>query len=127
MTLFRSVALLVSAVALAACEKNAVQDITGVLAGSRIRFYNFGVNAPQVNFYASDRKMTATSSTSGAEAVLGVAYGSIGSGGFYAAIEPNTYDFQGKIAAAVDKDVSVSSVSTALADGKAYSYYMSGF
>ena len=42
--------MLCCAIALAGCEKNAVQDITGSLPGARIKFFNFGVNAPQVNF-----------------------------------------------------------------------------
>lgn len=120
-------AVLLSAVALASCEKNAVQDITGTLPGARIKFFNFGVNAPQVNFYANTQKMTAITSATGTEATTGVAYGSAGNGGFYSAIDPNTYTLTGKIAATVDKDLAVSTVSTALADGKAYSYYMSGF
>ena len=127
MTTFRSIALLLSAMALAACEKNAVQDITGTLPGSRIKFFNFGVNAPQVNFYAGPTKVTAISSAIGSESALGVAYGSVGSGGFYSALTPGQYAFTGKIAAVVDKDVTISSVSTTLADGKAYSFYISGF
>ena len=102
MTTFRSIALLLSAMALAACEKNAVQDITGTLPGSRIKFFNFGVNAPQVNFYAGPTKVTAISSAIGSESALGVAYGSVGSGGFYSALTPGQYAFTGKIAAVVD-------------------------
>jgi hypothetical protein len=127
MTTFRSIAILFAAVALGACDKNAVQDITAPLPSARIKFFNFGVNAPSVNFYANDTKMTAISSTTGAESTTGVAYGSVGSGGFYGAIAPGSYTLQGKIAATVDKDLAVSKVTSTLADGKAYSFYMSGF
>ena len=126
MTKLRSIALLVSAVALAACEKNAVQDITGSLPASRIKFFNFGVNAPGVNFYANDAKITAITSATGAEATTGVATGGVGNGGFYSAIEPGQYTFRGRIAATVDKDLAVSTVPATLVAGKAYSMYISG-
>lgn len=127
MKLIRSMAALLCAVALASCEKNAVQELTGTLPGARIRFFNFGVNAPPVNFYANATKVTAISSATGTESVLGVAYGGVGSGGFYAGVDPAQYTFAGKIAAATDKDLAIASVATTLVDGKAYSFYMSGF
>lgn len=120
-------AALVGALLLGACEKAAVQDITGADPGARVRFFNFGVNAPAVNFYANDTKMTAITSATGAEATTGVGYGSAGASGYYAAIAPGSYAFTGKIAAAVDKDVAVSRVTATVADGKHYSFYMSGF
>ncbi len=127
MKIHRSLALLLCALSLSACEKNAVQDITGTLPGARIKFFNFGVNAPPVNFYANDTKVTAISSTSGAESVLGVAYGAVGAGGLYSAIEPGQYTFSGRIAAVVDKDLPISSLSATLENGKSYSFYQSGF
>ena len=126
MNTFRSIAMLLCAVALTACEKNAVQDITGSLPGSRIKFFNFGTNAPAVNFYANDSKITAITSATGVEAVTGVSSGGVGSGGFYSAIQPGSYTFTGKIAAAVDKDLVVSRATATLVDGKAYSFYISG-
>jgi hypothetical protein len=127
MNRFRTVALLLAAAALASCEKTAVQDITGPLAGSRVKFFNFGVNAPGVNFYANDTKVTAISSATGVESTVGVAYGSVGSGGFYNAIAPGQYTLSGRISAATDKDLVISSASTTIANGMAYSYYQSGF
>ncbi len=127
MTRLRAFAVLLCAVALTACEKNAVQVIAGPAPTARVKFFNFGVNAPQVNFYANTTKMTAISSTTGAESNLGVAYGAVGSGGFYAGIEPGAYTLTGKIAAAVDKDLTIATVATTLADGSEYSFYMSGF
>jgi hypothetical protein len=139
----RSIAALLCAVAFAACEKNAVQEITGPVSTARIKFFNFGVNAPGVNFYGNDTKLTAIGSTScqgvtdtatvrrcresGIESTTGVAVGGVGNGGFYSAIAPGQYTFAGKIAAATDKDLAVSSVQTAIAEGKAYSFYVSGF
>jgi len=124
---YRAFALLLGAAALSSCDKNAVQDITGSLPESQIRFFNFGVNAPGVNFYANDTKLTAISSASGTESTTGVVYGGVGSGGLYAGVEPGQYNFMGKIAAATDKDLAISSVQTNLEAGKRYSFYQSGF
>jgi hypothetical protein len=126
MNRFRSIATLLCVVALTACEKNAVQDITGTLPGARVKFFNFGVGAPSVNFYANNSKVTAVTSATGVESVVGVAFGGVGSGGFYSAIEPGAYSFTGRISAAVDKDLIISTAAATLADGKAYSYYISG-
>lgn len=126
-----SLAALLCAAALSSCdwfEKNAVQDIAGpVPAGARIKFFNFGVNAPGVNFYADDRKMTAISSATGQESITGVAYGGVGAGGFYSAIAPGQYTLAGKIAATTDKDLAISNLPTTLEEGKHYSFYQSGF
>ena len=127
MRLYKAVVALLAAVVVASCDKNAVQDITGPLESGRIKFFNFGVNAPGVNFYANTTKMTAISSTSGAEATTGVTYGSVGSGGLYAAIAPGQYAFAGKIAATVDKDLAIATINGTIADGKSYSLYLSGF
>ncbi|HUF50010.1 MAG TPA: DUF4397 domain-containing protein [Longimicrobiales bacterium] len=140
----RSIAMLLCAAVVAtACEKNAVQDITSPDAGSaRVKFFNFGVSAPAVNFYANDTKMTAINlgtcailtdanrelcTTTGTESTGGVAYGGAGSSGFYAAIQPGQYTLSGKIAAATDKDLAISSVPATIADGKHYSFFQSGF
>jgi Domain of unknown function (DUF4397) len=126
MTLYKSLGVLAGAVMLTACEKNAVQELTFSVPQAAIRFFNFGLNAPAVNFYANDTKMTAITSATGTESVLGVAYGGVGSGGFYASIAPGPYTITGKIAAATDKDLAVSTLATTLETGKAYSFYMSG-
>lgn len=120
-------AALLCVAALAGCEKNGVQELTGSTPEAAVRFFNFGVNAPAVNFYAGPTKMTAIVSATGTESVLGVGYGGVGAGGFYSAIAPAQYDFTGKIAAATDKDLTIATVNTTIVAGKAYSYYMSGF
>ena len=66
-------------------------------------------------------------STGGTESVTGTIYGGVGSGGFYASIVPGSYKLSGKIAAATDKDLTVSSVTSNIEPGKNYSFYMSGF
>jgi hypothetical protein len=130
---------LLCAAALSACVStdSAVQDITAAPPGSRVRFFNFGVCGtssttttscmPGVNFYANDTKMSAISSATGTEAVTGIAYSGASASGLYSGINPGTYTFSGKIAAATDKDLAVSSLQSQLADGKLYSVYLSGF
>lgn len=128
MNRLRSVAVLLCAATFAACdyEKNAVQDITGPLASSKIKFFNFGLNAPAVNFYANDTKMTAIFTALGTESTLGVGYGGVGAGGLYSGIEAGQYTLAGRISAATDKDLAISNLSATLGAGKAYSYYQSG-
>ena len=127
MTTQRAIAAALLAVSLTGCDKDAVQPLTGPVAGSYIKFFNFGVNAPSVNFYANDVKVTAIQSTTGTESTLGVAYGAVGLGGFYSAVDPGQYALTGRISAATDKDLTISTVNTTLEAGKKYSFYMSGF
>ncbi|MFN0097163.1 MAG: DUF4397 domain-containing protein [Gemmatimonadaceae bacterium] len=127
MTRYRALAALLLTVIFSACEKNAVQDITAPEPGARIKFFNFGVNAPSVNFYAGSAKMTATVSTTGVEAVTGVSYGAVSASGFYSGLEPGAYDLTGRIAATVDKDLVIATLPATVEDGKSYSFYLSGF
>jgi hypothetical protein len=123
------IAALLCAGVLSACSKDPVRDISGPPpAASRIRFFNFGVNAPGVNFYANTTKMTAIqNSVDGVEATTGVAYGGVVASGAYQAIAPGQYTLTGKIAATIDKDLSISPLTATIEDGKYYSYFMSGF
>ena len=130
MTNYRAFAALLGAALLSSCDKDAVQQLTGPVAGSQIKFFNFGVNAPGVNFYANDRKITAILSATGTESTNGTVYGGAagaGGSGLYSAIDPGQYALTGKIAATVDKDLTIATVSTTLENGKFYSFYMSGF
>jgi hypothetical protein len=122
-----SLAALLCAVTLASCDKTAVQDITGPLPSARVKFFNFGVGAPGVNFYANDTKLTAISSTTGSESSNGVTYGNVGSGGFYSAVDPGQYTLSAKISATTDKDLIIASSPVTIADGKSYTFYVSGF
>ena len=114
--------------ALAGCDQNTVQQLpVEPLLGSRIRFFNFGVNAPSVNFYADNVKLTAVRSETGTEATTGVSYGGVGNGGGYSQIAPGSHALTGRIAAATDKDLPIDTLTAAIADGKYYSFYLSGF
>ncbi|MHB1312059.1 MAG: DUF4397 domain-containing protein [Gemmatimonadaceae bacterium] len=132
-----SLAVLLCAAVLSSCGDEGVQTIAGPTSGARIKFFNFGVGAPGVYFYANDTKMTAIGptgattsakgvSTGGTESVTGTVYGGVGAGGYYTAIAPGPYTLKAKIAATVDKDLVVATLATTLTDGKAYSFYMSG-
>lgn len=123
-----ALAVLVAAVIGAGCEQNAVQVLPqDTLQTARIKFFNFGVNAPGVNFYANDVKMTAILSATGNEATTGVAYGGAGNGGAYSSIAPGSYTITGRIAATTDKDLPIATITGTIADGQYYSVYMSGF
>ena len=127
MTSHRVYAALLSAALLSSCDKDAVQQLTGPVPGSQIKFFNFGVGAPAVNFYANDQKITAILTATGTESTVGTVYGGAGAAGLYAAIDPGQYTLTGKITATVDKDRAIATVSSTLEDGKSYSFYMSGF
>ena len=123
--------------------RRSIQDITAPLSGARIKFFNFGVNAPAVNFYANDTKVTAISTaavrrrhdtatvrvcnTVGIEATTGTASGSPGSAGLYSAVAPAQYTFNARVATTTDKGVQVAKAPMTLVDGSAYSFYVSGF
>ncbi|HEX6575842.1 MAG TPA: DUF4397 domain-containing protein [Gemmatimonadaceae bacterium] len=128
MNRYLSAAGLLSAVLLTACdyEKDAVQDITVPPAASAIKFFNFGPGAPAVNFYANDQKVTAITSATGAESTNGVTYTNAGNGALYNGLNPGQYTFTARISATTDKDLAIASVQSTLADGKYYSYYVSG-
>jgi hypothetical protein len=125
----RSLSALLCAAALTSCdlfEKNAVRDITAPLPAANVKFFNFGVSSPGVNFYANETKMTAISSSTGSESTTGVTYGNAGSGGLYVGIDPGQYTLTGRIAAATDKDLAISTVAQSIESGKSYSFYQSG-
>ena len=80
MTIQRSIAALLAAVLLSSCyEKNAIGDIAGPAPGARIKFFHFGVNAPGMNFYANDAKVTAISSAAAGSAPRARAWASAAS------------------------------------------------
>jgi hypothetical protein len=141
MNKYKSLALLsLSVAALFACDKNGVQEITTPVIGARVKFFNFGVTAPAVNFYANAQKMTAISSaacqppqdtttvcrTTGNESTTGTGYGAAGDGALYTQVAAGQATLSGKIAAATDKDLAIASVAATLEDGKFYSYFISG-
>ena len=143
-----AIAALLAASVIAGCgDKNNLHDIAAPTAGSAVKFFNFGVNAPAVNFYANDKKITATTpSTSsicsspvdgsttdptclstGKEATTGTGYGANASTfGVYYSVAPGSYTLSGRITATTDNGVAISNTAATLENGKFYSYYLSG-
>jgi hypothetical protein len=148
MRLHKAFTPVLAVLVLAACEKDGIRDLTAPLPSAGIRFFNFAVHptgtTPSVQFYAGDRKITATSSTLcqfaadppvtandtvcvtiGRQATTGVGYGGVGSGGLYSGIEPGQYTFASRLVS--DYTTVVSSAQATIEPGKFYSYYVSGF
>ncbi|MCR4340256.1 MAG: DUF4397 domain-containing protein [Gemmatimonadaceae bacterium] len=144
MNRYGSLAVLLCAAALTACDydKNAVQDITAPsVPEARVKFFNFGISAPAVVFYADETKLTAINftgcstaaaretepcTTTGNESTGGVGYGGVAAGGLYAGIDPGQHTLSGRITATTDKGLAISNVTTTLAAGMKYSFYQSG-
>lgn len=147
MKTLRFISLLVVAVAMtSACDKNAVQLIAGPQeGGAAVKFFNFAVGSPNVNFYVNDQKVTAIGATgcfllddtnrdqclsTGREATTGVAYGSAGNGvsGWYSDVAPGQQTLLGKIVSTADslRNLPLGSLQTTIEEGKFYSYYLSG-
>ena len=142
----RFILMLLAALATAtACEKNAVQVLDDPNAGNgaNVKFFNFAVGSPAVNFFVNDQKVTAISTTgcfilddtnrdqclsTGRESASGVAYGSAGNGAnaWYSDVAPGQVTISGKIAATTDKNLAINNLPASLEAGKFYSYYMSG-
>lgn len=142
----KSILVLLAALGVtAACEKNAVQGLDDPNAGNgaNVKFFNFSVGSPQVNFYVNEQKVTAVSATgcfiltdenraqclaSGIESTTGVAYGSGGNGTnvYYSDVTPGSVTVTGRIAAATDKNLAIATLPATVDAGKFYSYYLSG-
>lgn len=137
-----SLAVLLSAAVLSSCnwfDETGVRDLAGPMPSARIKFHNFSPSSIGVNFFANDTKMTAVltsacgspataadstaCASTGIESTTGVNYGGVGSGGLYDAIAPGQYTLTAKVAAKGDV---VSTTSQPIADGKYYSFFMSG-
>ena len=116
------------------CEKNAVTDITVPYSGAQLKYYNFAINGPTVNFYANDIKTTATLTASGVESAAGVNFGGlvplrgyslapIGSVKF-SSLTPSTMVVNNALGQG--PNIETSTVTKTVEDGKNYSYYTSG-
>ena len=133
-----SIAVLLCATVLSSCGEEAFPDITGPLAESRIKFFNFSVGSPGVYFYANNAKAAGVGAasvvinastgvvTSSLESNTGTTYGNVTSGDNYTAIAPGSYTFKAQLADTLLRSTVVSSVATTIASGKYYSYYQSG-
>ncbi|RQO67728.1 hypothetical protein DBR43_24760 [Pedobacter sp. KBW06] len=128
--------LLISAVLLLStiiysCDKTDIQTIDGPANGASVKFFNFAVNGPVVNYYANDIKVTSAVSTTGAESgTTGLAYAAVyPATNAYAILPGGTYDLKATRPsnAAADPKLVINKFSTTLAEGKNYSLYLCGF
>lgn len=122
------VALALTAATLAACGDSGQTDITAPAPTAKVMFFNFGLGAPGVNFWANENKVTAVGSSTGTENPAGTTSPSVAAGGYYVGIAPGQYTLSGRLSdtTAANHNVTISSVATTLADGKWYSYYQAG-
>jgi hypothetical protein len=128
MNRYASIAALLCVSVLASCGQDALQTITAPpITNSRVRFYNFGVNDPGVNFYSDSSKMTSITNTAGIDSSLGTRYGEIApSNGDYTEITPAAHTLSARLAADVTHPI-IASVATTIVDGHFYTFYTSGF
>lgn len=113
---------------LASCGQDALQVLTvPPFTSSRVRFYNFGVNDPGVDFYSDTLKLTSVSNTLGVDSTAGTAYGANApANGDYVQVAPGAHTLTAKLSA--DKThPTIASVAQTIADGHFYSFYTSGF
>lgn len=136
--------LSVAASATAACEKNGLPEIAGPqTGGAAVKFFNFSVGAPSVNFYVNNNKVTGVSSLgcylltdanreqclgAGSESTTGVAYGGAGNGtnAWYSDVATGSVAIAGKVTATTDYGRAIANLQSTVASGKFYTYYLSG-
>ena len=135
---------LVAATVTSACEKNSLPDISAPLSGgAAVKYFNFSVGSPSVNFFVNDNKVTASNSltcylltdanraqctSAGGEATTGIAYGSSANSAnaWYSDTPTGSVKIDGKITATTDHNLAISTLQATTATGKYYSYYLSG-
>lgn len=112
------------------CKKDGIKEINTNTTenGGQIKFFNFGVSSPSLNFYANNGKVSAIVSATGTEATTGILYGSVFPTTNYSLLSPATYSFTGVVPAlaTVNPNVVVATLSTAIEAGKFYSLYTCG-
>jgi hypothetical protein len=122
--------ILLLSVFLFSCKKDGVHEIETITTdnGAQIKFFNFGVGAPSINFFASSAKVSAVVSATGKEAVGGVAYGSVFPATNYSLLAGQAYTFTGVVPenAAVNPGVVVATLPGTIEAKKFYSLYTSG-
>ncbi len=113
-----------------ACKKDAVKVIDQPIdaATPQIKYFNFGVNVPSINFYANNVKVSAATSATGSESTVGVNSGSVYPSSNYSLLAAGSYNFEARIPSTVttDANLSIALVSGTLESNKYYSLYLSG-
>ena len=146
MRIHKSFIAFLGAAALMACGDKAEKNIAApVPTTSAVRFFNFSVGSPTVQFFANDQQVTATNTAScngaknppvtasdstclaiGIQSATGVAYTGVAVGGLYTAIDPGQYTFTGRQMSSTGPTATISTAPATVEAGKYYSYYQSG-
>lgn len=144
MTRHKCLALLLGATAVTACGDKTIQTIAAPVtatSGALVKFFNFSVGAPGVNFYENATKVTAVATTAcvapndtttvctttGSEATSGTTYSNAANAGLYALLAAGSDTLRGKIiSTTATNGVNVSNTTTTLVAGSYYSYFLSG-
>lgn len=125
-----SAVLLLSTI-LYSCDKTDIQTIDGPATGASVKFFNFSLNSPVVNYFANDIKVTAAVSTTGTESgTTGLAYAAVyPSTNAYAILAGGNYDLKATrpANATADPGLIINKLTANLTEGKNYSLYMCGF
>jgi hypothetical protein len=112
------------------CKKDRLQVIDEPLDLSpvaQVKYYNFAVSGPAVNFFANNTKVGALSSATGSESTTGVTYGSVVPSSSYSIITPGTYTFKSQLSGTnADPNRVISSVQATVEAGKAYTLFTAG-
>lgn len=128
--LLLSAVLLLSAI-IYSCDKTDIQTIDGPANGASVKFFNFAINSPVINYYANDIKVTSAVSTTGSESgTTGLAYAAVyPATNAYAILPGGVYDLKATRPsnAAADPKLVINKLNTSLVEGKNYSLYLCGF
>ncbi len=128
--LYIGLAALLLSTALFSCKKNGIQVIDqpiNLADNAQIKYFNFSVGSPSINFYANDAKVTGTLSTTGVEGAT--AYGAVYPQTGYSAIPGGSYVFKALIASSATTDANLAittTQSTPLSNTKFYTMFLSG-
>jgi hypothetical protein len=130
----RKIQIAITAVLLSAlfysCKKDTVQVIDESIDAStpKIKYFNFGVNTPSVNFYANNVKVSAALSATGVESTAGVNNGSVYPASNYSLLSAGAYTFEARLPSTVttDANLSINSFNGMLESNKSYSFYLCG-
>lgn len=112
------------------CKKNGLQVIDQSIESStpQIKYFNFGVNAPSVNFYANGVKVSAALSATGVESTNGVSSGGVYPVSNYSLLTAGATAFEAKIpsTAVADANLTIASFNGTLENSKFYTLYLCG-
>jgi len=123
-------AVILLSVFLFSCKKDGIKQIetTSTDGGGQIKFFNFGVSSPSLNFYANNGKVSAIVSATGTEAATGLPYGSVFPATNYSLLTAGSYTFTGVVPAlaVANPNTVVATLPATIEAGKFYSLYTCG-